>query len=136
MSKELKNKVMEIISNKTSYSNSQGFIDTPQYRSLIKELEALDWGEGEFRDWIEPLADLEHRRWSSWQSYMHSLCTKNHDGTLTIPINSVNHWERQIRTDYKNLTEKEKESDRKEARKTIEVITKAQAEQALKQLKE
>ena len=73
---------------------------------------------------LEALADLEHDRWSGWQEYLHSQCLKNKDGSLTIPAELVERWERQINTRYKELSEKEKESDRKEARKTIEIINK------------
>lgn len=62
---------------------------------------------------FEKLADLEHQRWAKWQKYLHSKCTKWKDG-YTIPIESVNHWERQINTDYKDLSEKEKDSDREQ----------------------
>lgn len=71
---------------------------------------------------LEALADLEHDRWSHWQGYMHSLCEKNEDGSLTIPAEKVERWERQINTKYKDLTEKEKDSDRDEARKTMKII--------------
>ena len=64
---------------------------------------------------IEILSDLEHKRWSKWQKYVHSICVKNKDGSLTIPKIYVDRWERQFNTDYLDLTEKEKESDRKEA---------------------
>jgi len=73
---------------------------------------------------LEILSDIEHDRWSHWQEYLHSLCQKNDDGSLTIPKDSVDHWNKQIETDYADLSEKEKESDRKEARKTLDAITK------------
>ena len=64
---------------------------------------------------FEKLADIEHQRWSDWQKYMHSLCeripTENGDA-LIISAESVKQWERQIETDYINLTDKEKDSDR------------------------
>lgn len=62
----------------------------------------------------EQLAAIEHERWADWQKYMHSLCTKNDDGTLTIPAMSVENWERQIATPYAGLTEREKQSDREQ----------------------
>jgi hypothetical protein len=71
---------------------------------------------------LELLADLEHDRWSRWQQYLHSQCIKNKDGSLTIPKEKVDRWERQIATDYSELTEDEKESDRKEARKALKLI--------------
>ena len=73
---------------------------------------------------VETLADLEHDRWSHWQEHLHSLCEKNPDGSLTIPAKKVERWERQINTKYKDLSEKEKDSDRDEARKTVEAIKK------------
>lgn len=71
---------------------------------------------------IEILANLEHKRWSKWQSYMHKNCIKNTDGSLTIPKDKVERWERQIETDYVNLPENEKQSDRNQAYNTIETI--------------
>jgi hypothetical protein len=75
-------------------------------------------------DLLENLADLEHNRWSRWQTYLHSKCRKNEDGSLTISPEDVIHWEKQISTPYSELSEKEKESDRKEARKTLEMFDK------------
>lgn len=71
---------------------------------------------------LEKLADLEHKRWSRWQKYLHSQCKKNDDGSLTIPKEKVERWKGQIKTDYKDLSEKEKESDRKEAKKTLQIL--------------
>lgn len=73
---------------------------------------------------IELGADLEHKRWASWQKYLHSLCIKNSDGSLTIPVERVNHWERQIATFYSELPEFEKEYDRIEVRKYIPLLIK------------
>lgn len=71
---------------------------------------------------LEALADLEHARWSKWQAYLYSKCTKNEDGSLTIPAEDVAHWQKQIDTPYAELSEKEKDSDRAEARNTLEVL--------------
>ena len=78
----------------------------------------------ECREWrlFEKLADIEHERWSGWQKYLHSKCTKNEDGSLTIPAGCVFHLESLIKTPYKNLTEKEKESDRTEVKKYWSLI--------------
>lgn len=76
-------------------------------------------------EFIEKGADIEHARWSSWQKYLHSLCSKNDDGTLTIPAWQVERAERQIATDYVDLTEKEKESDRKEVRTYLPMLSTA-----------
>lgn len=72
---------------------------------------------------LEALADLEHDRWARWQRYLHGKCTRGDDGSLTIPAGYVVNLERQISTPYAKLTENEKESDRKEARNTIGVLS-------------
>ena len=46
---------------------------------------------------VERLATVEHDRWSRWQAYLFSKCIKNEDGSLTIPKESVEHWQRQNR---------------------------------------
>ncbi len=75
-------------------------------------------------DLIELLADFEHDRWSRWQKYLFNKCIINSDGTLTIPKDLVDRWSRQMITDYENLSEKEKDSDRKEAIRIIKCIEK------------
>lgn len=89
------------------------------------------------KEFIEKGADLEHERWSKWQQYLHSKCTpytinslnattkqyeEIHTGGLVIPRESVIHWTRQIFTDYKDLSEKEKESDKIEVRKYLPLL--------------
>jgi len=61
---------------------------------------------------IEILASIEHERWAKWQSYLHSQCTMNDDGSLTIPSALVTRWKEQISTPYEALSAGEKESDR------------------------
>lgn len=57
------------------------------------------------------LAAIEHERWGDWQRYLHSLCRKDDDGSLTIPAALVERWERQIATPYAALTAREQASD-------------------------
>lgn len=61
---------------------------------------------------LEQLAAIEHERWAHWQGYLHSKCSRNDDGSLTIPSELVARWERQIKTPYQNLSEVEKKSDK------------------------
>lgn len=70
----------------------------------------------------EKLADQEHDRWSRWMSYLFSKCELLDEGNLLIPYESVKHWLRQTVTPYSELTEKEKDSDRKEADNTLRLI--------------
>ena len=71
---------------------------------------------------IEILSDVEHTRWSGWQAYLHGKCIKNEDGSLTIPAGYAKNLKRLIKTPYSELTETEKESDRDEAKKTLDVF--------------
>ncbi len=64
---------------------------------------------------LEELADLEHERWSRWMRWMFQHWNDA----------NVARWKRQMGTAYANLSEREKESDRKEVRKTLAVFGKA-----------
>jgi len=90
--------------------------------SAITYLQQEPIGREELRDFIEKGADLEHQRWAGWQEYLHSLCIKNQDGSLTIPKERVERWERQIKTTYGELPEEEKEFDRIEVRKYLALL--------------
>lgn len=74
---------------------------------------------------MERLATVEHERWSHWQRYMHGKAVKQPDGSLLIPPELVEQWERQLATPYSELAEKEKESDREQVRKYLPVIADA-----------
>jgi hypothetical protein len=78
---------------------------------------------------IEQLAAVEHERWSHWQQYVHSKCTRQPDGSLLIPPDLVARWEKQIHTTYAELNEQERESDREQVRKYLPIIASALAPQ-------
>lgn len=61
---------------------------------------------------IESLADLEHERWSGWMIYMFDHWTPE----------NIARWKQQMVTNYNSLPEHSKESDRKEARKTLSLL--------------
>lgn len=71
---------------------------------------------------VEPLAAIEHERWAHWQKYLHSQCSKNDDGSLTIPRELVERWERQLTTPYRNLSKKEQESDKEQVKRYLDFI--------------
>ena len=62
---------------------------------------------------VEALAAQEHERWSGWEKYRGSK------GSNAV---NLNRWKRQRETSYADLSEREKESDRVEARKTIALL--------------
>ncbi len=64
---------------------------------------------------LEILADIEHERWSSWMQWMFDHWTDK----------NIARWKQQMLTPYADLPEHSKESDRKEARKTLAAIRKA-----------
>jgi len=72
----------------------------------------------------EVLAERAHESWSHWMEYLFSTCTHDDNGSMTIPSTKVDHWTRQMNTIYDDLSEKEKESDRQEADKTLIALKK------------
>lgn len=64
------------------------------------------------KELLEKLADLEHQQWAHWTQYMLNNLTEE----------NIARWRRQIETPYNNLSEKEKESDRKWAKKVLSLI--------------
>lgn len=74
----------------------------------------------------EKLADLEHQQWSHWTKYMLDNLTEE----------NIARWRKQIKTDYIDLFEKEKDSDRIWADKVLGTITKHNYEQAFGSEKE
>ena len=70
----------------------------------------------------EKLAEFAHEQWSGWMKYLFEKSSQNPDGTMTIPKWAVERWSRQMNTKYSDLSEVEKESDRIEADKMIEIF--------------
>lgn len=71
----------------------------------------------------EQLAALAHRQWSGWMHYLFSKGTFNEDGTWTMPVWAVERWQRQMKTPYSELSNDEKEQDRKEADRMIKILS-------------
>ncbi len=80
----------------------------------------------------EWFAAFAHSRWSEWMKYLFSMCfeyrieptLEEPDGELVmvIPKQAFKRWKRQMQTEYKDLPEEEKKSDREEAAKIIQLI--------------
>lgn len=73
------------------------------------------------REFVEHGASLEHERWANWQNYLHSKLTFNGKDWV-LPNELYERWQRQIHTPYADLSEAEKESDRKEARTYLPLV--------------
>lgn len=71
---------------------------------------------------IEELAAIEHERWSHWQRYVHGKAARQLDGSLVLPAELVERWERQFGMRYEDLPEDEKESDREQVRRYLPVL--------------
>lgn len=86
------------------------------------------------REFIEKGADLEHDRWSRWQKYIMLVCfreieTSGKNMVLEMPKKQWDNWHRQIMTLYADLSEREKESDRKETRNYLPLLEEALKDQ-------
>lgn len=74
-------------------------------------------------DLREKLASLMHDVWSHWMKYQFTQCVPDdHPGDLCIPKKKVERWKRQMETPYDELTEEEKNSDRDQADKVLELL--------------
>lgn len=70
---------------------------------------------------LEVLADLEHKRWSHWQTHCHKVLRENCPAEALEKV--LARWDKQIATNYSDLSEHEKEMDRIEARKSLEILS-------------
>ncbi len=68
------------------------------------------------------LADYAHRAWSGWMRYMFSKSISNDDGSITIPLDLVKRWMRQMNTNMLDLPENERASDYKEADEMLSLL--------------
>ncbi len=85
------------------------------------DLSVTDDRMGELR---EKLAAMQHEQWSGWMEYLFKRCKRAYlmSDELTIVEGDVQRWKRQVATPYTDLPENEKESDRIEADKYIDLI--------------
>ena len=74
-------------------------------------------------DLREELADLAHQQWSGWMIYLFGkTLALGTDGSRVIPADLAERWKRQLSTRYQDLTDEEKDSDRKEADRLIRLL--------------
>lgn len=70
----------------------------------------------------EKMAACVHESWSRWMKYLFEKSQDRQDGTAIIPAWAVQRWKRQMNTPYEDLPEREKDTDREEADKILEVL--------------
>lgn len=71
----------------------------------------------------EQLAALCHEQWSGWMEYLFAKCKVKDDGqSMLIPPWAVDRWVGQMKTPYAELSESEKDSDRKEADRFLAIV--------------
>jgi len=66
----------------------------------------------EWEELREKLAEVEHTRWSDWQSWCHKVLREQCPSPELEKV--LERWDKQIATSYSELSEKEKESDREQ----------------------
>lgn len=71
---------------------------------------------------VEELAAVEHERWAHWQRYLHSKCMRQPDGSLLIPAELASRWQEQMTTDYAELGDEQKQSDRDQVLRYLPLI--------------
>ncbi len=70
----------------------------------------------------EALAAYAHEAWAAYMGYFLSKCIVQGDGALLIPAGYVQSIERLIAAPYQTLSDRDKDSDRKEADKILEIL--------------
>ena len=70
----------------------------------------------------EALAAESHEAWSGWMGYLFDKSVRNPDGSVTIPKDLADRWNRLSVTLYDRLTDVEKASDLAEADRYIAVL--------------
>ena len=78
--------------------------------------------ETKLEEAVDELAAVEHERWAHWQRYMHDKGERRSDGSLVLPAELVERWEKQIATPYVELSEAERDSDREQVRRYVRLV--------------
>lgn len=71
---------------------------------------------------VEAVAEECHKQWAGWTGHLLSKCLPLPSGNLILGLEWKDRWMRQVNTIYADLSEPEKESDRREARKILSAL--------------
>lgn len=74
----------------------------------------------------EELAAEQHRIWAHWMEHLFSVSDQDVIGEVHIPADCVARWQRQIKTDYADLSLAEKADAREQANKILDVLKQAE----------
>lgn len=69
---------------------------------------------------FEKLAAIEHERWADWQKWCHKVLRENCPSSEMEKV--LERWDRQIATPYSELSEEEKDSDRKQVERYWDLV--------------
>lgn len=72
---------------------------------------------------FEKLASIEHERWGDWMKYMFSKELVPIEGDTVMPKDNCDRWRKQMITDYKDLSEQEKDSNREQVMRYWHLIS-------------
>lgn len=70
----------------------------------------------------EEIAAHCHAQWSGWMRWMFGKSGVDRQGNCVVPRELYKRWYRQMKTSYTDLSEEEKDSDRKEADEFISLF--------------
>ncbi len=75
-----------------------------------------------FDNFVEQASAHKHARWAEWQKSVFSKCALQEDGSLLFPAEEVQRRTKLIETDYKDLSEENKDKDRYEAKLLLPIV--------------
>jgi len=112
-----------VLQDSITWLNSEGKEDSPEAIELCERRDLLrEKIIGRVEERAEQVAEVQHEIWSHWMKYLFSVSKLWGNGTVNIPAEKVQRWKRQMCTPYAELTEREKDSDREQANKVLEVL--------------
>ena len=76
--------------------------------------------EDKKKELLEKLADIEHKRWADWQSWCHTVLREHCPSEKLEKV--LERWDKQIATNYNDLSEEDKEKDREQVMRYWDLI--------------
>lgn len=73
---------------------------------------------------VEKIAELCHDQWSGWMKYFLGKCHYDSNGNIVIHRDYVDSLKLQINAKYKELSEIDKDKDRREGNRFLDIFNK------------